>query len=69
MIKIIEYPTNATAQNVFVLYADTKTEVPNTGEATAEAAGIRKIAAGTVLYTAQWDVAVLKSDDSWAWGN
>ena len=69
MIKIVEYPTNTTAQNVYVLFADTKTEVPSTGTATAEAANIKKLAAGTVLYTAKMAVAVLKSNDSWDWGN
>lgn len=69
MIKIVEYPANNTAKNVFVLFADAKTEVPNTGEATAEAAGIKKLAAGTILYTAELKMAVLKSDDRWIWGN
>lgn len=69
MIKVVEYPKNTTAVNVCVLFADTKTEVPSTGEATAEAAGIKKIAAGSVIYTAKMAVAVLKSNDNWDWGN
>lgn len=69
MIKIVEYAGQNTANNVLVLFADTKTEVPSTGEATAEAAGIKKIAAGSVIYTAKLAVAVLKSNDNWDWGN
>lgn len=69
MIKVIEYPSPTTANKVYTLFADTKTEVPSTGEDTAEAAGVKKLAAGTMLYTAKLELAVLKSDDSWEWGD
>lgn len=69
MIKIIEYPSPTTANKVYTLFADTKTEVPSSGEATAEAAGVKKLAAGSVIYTAKLAVAVLKSNDRWDWGD
>lgn len=68
MIKVIEYPSPTTANKVYTLFADTKTEVPSTGEDTAEAAGVKKLAAGSVIYTAKLAVAVLKSNDRWDWG-
>lgn len=69
MIKVIEYPSSTTANKVYTLFADTKTEVPSTGEDTAEAAGVKKLAAGSVIYTAKLAVAVLKSNDRWDWGD
>jgi hypothetical protein len=69
MIKVIEYPSPTTANKVYTLFADTKTEVPSTGEDTAEAAGVKKLAAGSVIYTAKLAVAVLKSNDRWDWGD
>lgn len=69
MIKIIEYPSPTTANKVYTLFADTKTEVPSTGEDTAEAAGVNRLAAGSVIYTAKLAVAVLKSNDRWDWGD
>lgn len=68
MIKVIEYPSPTTANKVYTLFADTKTEVPSTGEDTAEAAGVKKLAVGSVIYTAKLAVAVLKSNDRWDWG-
>lgn len=53
-----------------LLYADSKEEVPSTGTATVAAlAGerVNKLATGDVLYTADFDIAVLKSDDTWNW--
>lgn len=70
MIKIVEYAGQNTANNVVVLFADTKTEVPSTGTATAEAAHMPKApSAGSVIYTAKLAVGVLKSNDRWDWGD
>lgn len=53
-----------------LLYADTKSEVPSTGTATVAAIQgdrVSKLATGDVLYTANLEKAVLKSDDTWNW--
>lgn len=55
----------------FVLFADTKYEVPGTGSATAamisELEG--ELPPTTILYTADFKLAVLGNDDKWHWND
>lgn len=67
MIKVISIEGRTSTDRLAVLFADTKTEVPATAEdMTAE--GL-PLAAGTILYTAKLETAVLKSDGTWEWGD
>lgn len=53
-----------------VLYADTKEEVPETGDATiAEIDGCEATSfdVGTLIYTPDFNFALLNSDDTWVW--
>ena len=60
----------------YVLFADTQTEVPTTGAATAAIAKYGEhgehnftgtLTMGSVLYTADFHIAILKSNDQWSW--
>ncbi len=67
MIKVIKIEAANPSGKVAILFADTKTEVPATAEGmTAEG---RPLAAGSVIYTAKMEIAALKSDGSWEWGD
>lgn len=52
------------------LYADTRNEIPITGEATAALIpeGV-DLNVGDVIYTGKLEVAVLGSDGKWNWGD
>lgn len=72
MIKIMHvnsYATSGTMSSGMLLYADTKSEVPETGSATRIAitdfGGV--IPVGSILYTADLELAVLTSDNEWNW--
>lgn len=65
MIKIIDVDNF----NVCTIYADTKDEVPETGAETVVSGYNGTIGSASILYTAKFEVAVLKSDDTWEWGD
>ena len=70
MIKVISYGDSTMAKGFVILYADTKDEVPSTGAETAAAIGLKfSPSAGSGLYTAKREKAVLKSTDEWEWGD
>lgn len=54
---------------VLVLFADTKAEVPATGTLTAaEIPGYKgKLLPTSVVYTGDFKIAVLGTDDNWDW--
>ena len=53
----------------YVIFADAKSEVPETGTATAaEITGFTdKLPVGTLIQTGDWQRAWLLSDDTWSW--
>ena len=65
MIKIVKIDSDTPDRRIFVLFADTKTEVPSTGSETIN--GI-ELDPGSIIYTANLDIGVLKSNDEWEWG-
>lgn len=71
MITVVSYNKGEhPVLNVLTMFADTKSEVPETGSATATSARIiKKPAPGSILYTARLEIAVLKSNDHWEWGD
>lgn len=54
---------------VLTLFADSKAEVPSTGASTAALIpGFKgKILPTSIIYTANFEVAVLKTNDNWSW--
>ena len=54
---------------VLTLFADTKSEVPETGVATAALIPGYKgtLLPTSILYTAALDIAVLNTSDTWVW--
>lgn len=52
-----------------ILFSDTKTEVPNTGVLTAAAIPGYKgtLEPGSIVWTGDFKVAVLKTNDNWNW--
>ena len=66
MIKIIEITSMESNGVIATVFSDTKAEVPATGIATAKAFS-KKLSAGSILFTADLEMAVLKSDDNWNW--
>ena len=72
MITVQMIDAGSLGGRMVVLFADTKNEVPETGTATAAAMQSPltvTLEAGDIIYTAKLEVAVLKSDDSWEWGD
>lgn len=67
-ITPIEHGRGSVASK-YVLFADTKAEVPATGAATAaEITGFTDtLPPTTLLYTAAFEVAVLDTSDNWNW--
>ena len=64
MIKVIDYRPNLTSETICTLFADTKEEV--TGTLTIEGLPQGTVpAAGSVLITADGDIAFLKSTGDW----
>lgn len=66
MIKIVKIDGDTSDRKVYILFADTKQEVPSTGSATIS--GIDKLDPGSIIYTVSLDIGVLKSNDEWEWG-
>ena len=64
-VKMVENG-NVRGQMV-VLFADSTADVPSSMEG-VEVDGIDAFAPGTIVYTAELDVGVLKSDNTWEWG-
>ncbi len=56
-------------RSTYVLFADTKSEVPATGAATAALITDldEALPPTTILYTASLEVAVLNTSDAWVW--
>lgn len=75
MIKIKMIDKGSLRGKIVVLYADTKDEVPESasGMSIADAGSLAEasaaLEAGTILYTAKLETAVLKSDGTWEWGD
>lgn len=72
MIIIDSYdpvPHGHSARSPYVLFADTKAEVPQTGAATkAMVAGLTdNLPPTTLIYTKNFEVAVLDTSDVWNW--
>lgn len=68
MIKLVSIDGGTLQEPVATSFADTKAEVPETGAAT-EVTGLKgTLSAGSIIYTAKLEVALLKSDDTWEWG-
>ena len=68
MIKLISIDGGTTDEKVCTVFADTKAEVPETGSATEVKGLVGTLSAGSIVYTAKLEVALLKSDDTWEWG-
>lgn len=75
MIKIKMIDKGTLKGKLVVLYADTKDEVPESavGMSIADSGSMAEMSvaleAGTILYTAKLETAVLKSDGTWEWGD
>lgn len=68
MIKLVSIDGGTLQEPVVTAFADTKDEVPATGAAT-EVKGLEgTLSSGSIIYTAKLEVALLKSDDTWEWG-
>ena len=68
MIKLVSVDGGTPEEKIVTVFADTKEEVPATGSATVVTGLLGKLGTASVLYTAKLQVAVLKSDDIWEWG-
>lgn len=64
MIKVIDYRPNLTDKTVCVLFADTKEEVTGTLTIEGLPQGVEPDT-GSVLLTADGDIAFLTSSDGW----
>lgn len=64
MIKLLRIESQTPDRRFHILYADTKTEVPQLGSNTLSNLTLET---GSMLYTANGEVAFLKSDDTWSW--
>lgn len=68
MIIIKSIETSNTRGRTVLLFADLKSEVPQTGAATATAIGEDiKLNPGDIIYTSSLDTAVLDTNDEWNW--
>lgn len=58
-----------TVRSIYELFADTKTEVPQTGAATKLLiTGLTEdLPPTTILYTKKAEFAILGTDDNWSW--
>lgn len=65
MIKLVKIEEETPDRRTCILYSDTKTEVPEHGADTVVLSG--PLGPGSVIYTANLEIAVLKSDDTWNW--
>lgn len=64
MIKLVSIEAQTSDRKIYILNADTKDEVPETGAETLPGVELTQ---GSVIYTASLDIGVLKSDDTWNW--
>jgi hypothetical protein len=64
MIKLVSIEAQTSDRTIYILTADTKAEVPETGTATLPGTELTQ---GSVIYTADLDIGILKSDDTWNW--
>ena len=64
MIKVIDYRPNLTSETICTLFADTKEEVTGDLDIIGLPQGTQP-AAGSVLITADGDIAFLKSTGDW----
>ena len=67
MIKLVSIDGGTTDEKVCTVFADTKEEVPKTGSVTEVNGLVGTLSAGSIVYTAKLEVALLKSDDTWEW--
>lgn len=68
MIIVKQIDSSNIRGQMVTLYADTKAEVPSTGAATVNSLGeIVELKPGDVIYTADFNAAILKSNDQWKW--
>jgi len=70
MIILKEISKKTQDEVVAALYADTKAEVPNTGTLTKAAIAdsfTGKLGCSSTIFTADLDIGILKSDDTWQW--
>lgn len=65
MIKIIDIQGNAPDRKIYVFFADAKADV--TSQAIAEIGLNGPIDVGSIAYTANGEVAFLKSNGEWNW--
>lgn len=69
MIIVKSIETNNVRGRTVVLFADTQSEIPETGAATAASIGEELVLnAGDVIYTSDLQVGVLNTSDTWVWG-
>lgn len=68
MIKLVSIDGGTPEEQVVTIFADDKAEVPATGTATTVEGFSGRMSAGSACYTSALDVAILKSDDTWNWG-
>lgn len=70
MIIVKSIETNNTRGRTVVLFADLKSDVPQTGAATIASMGEDIVlTAGDVIYTSAMDVAILDTNDEWNWSD
>ena len=68
MIKIKQIDASNVRGQTVTIFADTKAEVPATGAATIAAIGEKiELTPGDVVYTGDFNAAILKSNDNWGW--
>ena len=68
--KLVKTEDLSSQGRVAVFFTDTKSEFPATGALLKSALGLTdNILAGSVVYSAKFEVGALKSDDSWEWGD
>lgn len=72
MIKVKTIEAGSLGGRIVMLVADTKAEVPETGTATVAAMPAPltgSLSMGDVIFTTDRYFGVLKSDDTWNWGD
>lgn len=64
MIKLLKIEGDTPDRRTYILFADTRAEVPATGAMTLASPHLK---AGSVIFTAIGEVGILQSDDIWNW--
>lgn len=68
MIIVKSIETNNTRGRTVMLFADLKSDVPQTGAATSTLINEDiKLNPGDIVYTSGMDVAILDTNDDWNW--